>query len=136
MGNEANQIILAFEKLDNALSALEQMVNKPMEADRSNIDACIQRFEFSIELYWKLLKRILDSEGVEVQFPKEVLQEAYKGNLIDDETLWLQMLKDRNLSSHTYNQALADEIYERIQSYYPLMKETFKELSKDYWPKP
>lgn len=114
-----NHTTLAFEKLDNVLSSLGEIINKPPEVDRSNIDASIRRFGFTVDLSLKLLKRILESERVEVQFPKEVLQEAYKGKLIDDETLWLQMLKDRNLSSHTYNQALADEIYERIQGYYP-----------------
>lgn len=130
-----NYTTLAFEKLDNVLRSLGEIINKPTEVDRSNIDACIRRFGFSVDLSLKLLKRILESEGVEVQFPKEVLQEAYKGKLIDDESLWLQMLKDRNLSSHTYNQALADEIYQRIQSYYPLMNDTFKSLSENYRPK-
>lgn len=97
----SQKVIDAFEKLGKTLDALELMVNKPMQEDRSNIDACIQRFEFVTELFWKALKRILEARGREVFYPKDVIQEAYRGHLIDDEDLWLQMLKDRNQTSHT-----------------------------------
>ena len=102
----SQKLTISFEKLGKALNALEVMVNKPLQEDRSNIDACIQRFEFVIELYWRLLKRILEARGREVFYPKDVLQEAYAGHLIDDETLWLQMLNDRNQTSHTYDEEL------------------------------
>lgn len=65
----SEKIALSYAKLAKALNALEQMVNKPMQEDRSNVDACIQRFEFTFELFWKLLKRILEAEGVEVVYP-------------------------------------------------------------------
>ncbi|MFI4919374.1 MAG: HI0074 family nucleotidyltransferase substrate-binding subunit [Legionellales bacterium] len=124
-----HKIKLAFELVDKAIVALKQMVDKPMQADRSNIDACIQRFEFTIELFWKLLKRILESKGQEATYPKDVLREAYKGMLIDDETIWLQMLEDRNRTSHAYNQDLADEIYTHItKNYYPVLENTYQKL--------
>ena len=66
------KIKLAFAKLEKALNALEIIASKPMQEDRSNIDATIQRFEFTVELFWKLLKYILESKGVEVQYPKDV----------------------------------------------------------------
>lgn len=124
------QLKESFEKTENALNALKIMIDKPMQEDRSNIDAAIQRFEFTIELFWKLLKRILAEKGVEVTYPKDVLRQAYAGKLIDDETLWLDMLRDRNLTSHTYNQDLADEIYANIKTYYPIIKKTFDCLKK------
>lgn len=126
------QLELAFKKLAKALTALEIMVKKPMEADRSNIDATIQRFEFTIELYWKLLKRILQTKGVDVLYPRDVLQEAYAGKLIDHEQTWLNMLKDRNLTSHTYDEKLADVIYNNIKTYYPVLKQTFDTLLQQY----
>lgn len=122
------KIELAFSKLEKALLALENIAFKPMQDDRVNVDATIQRFEFTIELFWKLLKAILESKGVEAQYPKDVLSEAYKGHLINDEFAWLSMLKDRNLTSHTYDAKLADEIYVRIQSYVPLFRSTLDKL--------
>jgi nucleotidyltransferase substrate binding protein (TIGR01987 family) len=126
------QIELSFTKLGKALLALESMVEKPMQQDRSNIDACIQRFEFTIELFWKCLKRILVSLGEDVTYPKDVLKAAYQGKLIQDEHIWLQILKDRNQTSHTYDEELADKIYENIKSYFPVLKSTYKELNEKY----
>lgn len=51
-----------FLKLGKALISLEKIIVKPDQEDRSNIDAAIQRFEFTIELFWKLLKNILESK--------------------------------------------------------------------------
>lgn len=129
----STQIEEAFGKMDKALKALKQMLDKPMQEDRSNIDAAIQRFEFTIELFWKLLKRILVSKGVDAIYPKDVLQQAYKGSLIDDEQVWLAMLRDRNLTSHTYNEELADEIFKNLHIYYPIIKKTFDQLKIQYF---
>ncbi len=112
-------------QLEKALIALKQMIDKPMQEDRSNIDACIQRFEFSVELFWKFLRRVLEGKGLVVLYPKEVIREAYAGGLIDNEALWLGMLQDRNLTSHSYNEELADEIFEHIPAYYHAMWHTF-----------
>lgn len=119
-------------KVSNALKALEEIAFTPVGQDRAYIDATIQRYEFTIELFWKFLKAILESKGVEVQYPKDVLKESYQGQLIDDEAIWLSMLNDRNLTSHTYDQALADQIYERIKTYIPILRKTFERLSKDF----
>lgn len=86
-------------------------------------DASIQRFEFCIELAWKTLRDILARDhGIEVASPKPALQEAFRVGLIDDEALWLSMLRDRNLSSHTYREALAHEIFARLPGYLRVLK--------------
>lgn len=128
-----DQVKQAFEVTEKVLNALKVIVDKPMQEDRGNVDAAIHRFEFSIELFWKLLKRILILQGVEAVYPKEVLQQAYAGHLIDQEQVWLAMLRDRNLTSHTYNEQLADEIYENVKKYYPILAVTFKELKAKYY---
>ena len=122
------KIDLAFSKVEKALSALECAASEPMQTSKINVDATIQRFEFTIELFWKLLKVILEDKGIDVQYPKDVLKEAYKGHLIDDEIIWLSMLKDRNMTSHTYDEKLANEIYQRISNYIPIFKKTFANL--------
>jgi nucleotidyltransferase substrate binding protein (TIGR01987 family) len=124
------QLIESYEKLHKALISLELILKARNRSDRSNIDATIQRFEFTIELFWKFLKRILDSKGIEVRFPKDVLKEAYAGHLIDDEQTWLDMLRDRNLTSHTYDEELADRIYENIKIYFPILDTTTQKLQK------
>ncbi len=123
------KIELGFLNVSKALNALELIAFKPPQADRANIDATIQRFEFTIELFWKLLKAILKEKGVDVHYPKDVLKEAYRGHLIDHEDVWVSMLHDRNLTSHTYDEKLADEIYERIRGYIPVFRDTLISLN-------
>ncbi len=80
-------------------------------------DAAIQRFEYSFEAIWKTVKRYLDVvEGVEVASPKSVIRASMDNGLLNDRQVRaaLLMADDRNLTSHTYNEALADEIFSRI----------------------
>lgn len=110
---------IKFEKFGKALASLEAIYLKPVQEDRANIDATIRRFEFTFELAWKFLKDYFIEQGVVLNFPKEVLKEAYSSKLIDDETVWIAMLNDRNMTSHTHDESLADEIYLRIRAYVP-----------------
>ncbi len=82
-------------------------------------DGAIQRFEYTYELVWKTLKRILVFKGIEVNNPRDVFREAALQGLIDDPMVWFTFLKQRNLTVHTYNQDCADEIF----AYLPLFKE-------------
>lgn len=118
-----------LEKLRKALEALEAIYLKPNLEDRSNIDATIQRFEFTFELFWKVLKEFFYQKGLEVNYPKDVIKEAYADNLIQNESLWIQMLKDRNLTSHTYDETLANEIFKNIKNYVPVLREAFNKIS-------
>jgi nucleotidyltransferase substrate binding protein (TIGR01987 family) len=110
---------IKLEKFKKALHTLEAIYLKPMQEDRSNVDATIQRFEFTFELAWKFLKDYFFEQGIRVHYPKETLQKAFVADLIDNEVLWIKMLHDRNLTSHTYDENLADEIYGRIKLYVP-----------------
>ena len=113
---------IKLDKFKKALFALEAIYLKPMQEDRSNVDATIQRFEFTFELTWKFLKDYFLERGMDLNFPKEIFQQAFAVKLIDYEEKWLAMLNDRNLTSHTYNEKLANEIYFRIQTYVPMFR--------------
>jgi len=117
--------------LASALQRLDEVLQEDISIHNSFVDATIQRFEFSIELFWKALKKkLFYGYGIDAQSPKTVLQQAYINKLISDEKIWLDMLKDRNLTSHTYNQELALEIYYRIQKYGPFLKAEFDRIFK------
>ena len=113
---------LLLDQLQRALHALEEAVSEEPGPKRFLIDATIQRFEFTFELYWKTAKRFLEAEGFAPGTPRETLIEAYGQGWIEDEGLWLSMMQDRNLSSHAYNELLADEIYERVKAYAPVLR--------------
>ncbi|MFK4998603.1 HI0074 family nucleotidyltransferase substrate-binding subunit [Bacillus sp. N9] len=83
-------------------------------------------------MYWKMLKRLLLSEGIEAKTPRETLKEAYQAGWLPNEQAWLQMLKDRNITSHTYVEELAKKIVQNIVGYFPEMKDTFHKLEQQY----
>ncbi len=115
------------KKIEDSLSKLEAAVARLGEAlgeDKSNplyLDATVQRFEFVFELAWKTLKRALELEGLVCRTPRETFKAAYQVGWLNDEELWVQMLDDRNVTSHTYDEPLAAEIYDNIKSYYPAL---------------
>jgi len=123
-----------FLSLGEALDRLEEMVHEPENRTNYVQDATIKRFEFCVELFWKVLRKICESEGYEVNSPRNTLQTAYAMKLIEDENVWLRMMADRNLTSHTYREALADQIYHRAKEYFPTMKDTYLKLSEQYFP--
>lgn len=114
--------------LKKALDRLEEAISISKELDITTLrDGVIQRFEFTMELSWKALKSLLNSEGVEeATTPKSTVKAGYKSGVIKNVEIWLEMLDDRNLTSHIYNQAIADEIYERIVAKY------YEELKNNY----
>lgn len=112
----------ALRELGRALDRLAEALARDAAADSLVLDATIQRFEFCVELIWKTLKKLLEAEGQTARTPRESLQQAYVAEWLDDEQLWLAMMKDRNLTSHTYREALAGEIYGRVHHYYPAMR--------------
>jgi nucleotidyltransferase substrate binding protein (TIGR01987 family) len=110
-----NQDVL--EPFDKALMRLEEALLRSAELDDLVIVATIQRFEFTFELGWEALKRKLLIQGIETTTPRHSLQQAYAVGWLDEELIWLNMLRDRNLTSHTYREEQALEIYRKINSY-------------------
>jgi nucleotidyltransferase substrate binding protein (TIGR01987 family) len=100
-----------------AIDAFEQVLSTktvPLDIQR---DAAIQRFEFTFELAWKLLKDFYFDKGVDLNSPKDVFRHAFASGDIQDEKIWLEMLKDRNLTSHTYNEALSCHVFSHLPRY-------------------
>ena len=122
---------LNINPLENVLTRL----NESLQFDLSQplvVDACIHRFVFCIELTWKTLKKSLAIEGIEANTPRECIQQAYSIHWINDESAWLSMLKDRNLTSHTYKEDLALEIYHRLPLHYQAMADLYQLLSRRF----
>lgn len=123
---------IIFNELGNAIERLGEALEFNPSENSLAIDASIQRFEFVIELYWKTFKKCLAENGIEANLPKEALRGAYVAKWIKDDKLWIDMMLDRNLTSHTYREKTAHEIYERIKVYYPELKHTFSGLLKHF----
>lgn len=108
------EIARTLDALSLALARLREATEEPLSNPLA-IDGTIQRFEFAIELFWKALRGLLAEEGIATSTPREALQAAYGAGWLRDETAWLQMLKDRNETSHTYSEPTARRVYESIR---------------------
>ena len=84
--------------------------------------AAIQRFEFCFELAWKVIQEQARMEGLDCQSPKGCLKLAYKNGWVSDESGWLAMLENRNRTAHTYDEALAKDVYRRLSAHLPLLQ--------------
>ncbi|WP_299490637.1 nucleotidyltransferase substrate binding protein [uncultured Shewanella sp.] len=112
-----------FQNFERAFLLLQQTVNMPSLSviERAGM---IQFFEMSFELAWKVLKDYQELEGFIIKSPRDAIKQAFQYQLIEEGGLWLEALKDRNLTVHTYQEQTAKEIEEKIkQQYYPLLRD-------------
>lgn len=84
------------------------------------MEGTTQRFEFTFELGWKLLKDRLEDTGIRLVTiaPRPVIRAANEARLIEDADAWMDMVDDRNRTSHEYNEDMIDDIIENIRSRY------------------
>ncbi|MEE2023241.1 nucleotidyltransferase substrate binding protein [Alkalimonas mucilaginosa] len=105
------------QRLQNWNRALAQLT-KFMQRDALNEleeQGLIQSFEYNHELAWKTQKDFLQDQGfTELFCSKNVAKKAFEIGLITNGELWLDMIKSRNLSSHTYNEAVTRQIVDAI----------------------
>lgn len=114
-----------------ALATLDELADEPA----SNIvrDAAIQRFEYTFEATWKAAQAVLlDRFGIELASPKPVVRASLENGLLTEEEarIGLAMVDHRNLTAHTYNEELANEIFEQIPRYRRLLREWLERLAR------
>jgi nucleotidyltransferase substrate binding protein (TIGR01987 family) len=112
----------AFSQLSSA-AALAQL----RELTELEQQGLIQAFEFTHELAWNTLKDFLESRGRSNLFgSKDATREAFTAGLIDNGDAWMQMIENRNETTHTYDEETADKIGEAILSRYVPQFEKFQ----------
>jgi nucleotidyltransferase substrate binding protein (TIGR01987 family) len=107
-----------------ALASLEEFIAEPVRTNRDKA-GIIQAFEFTYELAWKTFQRLAQDEGLQVASPRQAFSSALQAGFIppEEEPVWIAMMQDRNLTSHTYHESLATEIVQRIRTaYLPVLK--------------
>jgi nucleotidyltransferase substrate binding protein (TIGR01987 family) len=127
-----------FSNYNKALKKLSDAVNyikKELGAKESNIEpddteevleeiikeGLIQRFEYTFEMSWNVMKDYALYQGnSEIGGSRDAIRNAFSLNLISDGDRWMEMIKSRIKTSHTYNEETANEIYLKIiNEYYP-----------------
>ncbi len=117
MNNKTIRWQQRFENLTKAYGQLKNNLNiaKPNEAEQQGI---IKSFEFTFELSWKTLKDYLESQGVIALSPREVIKQAFHLEFLQDGDIWIEMLENRNLMAHTYNEQYATKALNLIKAHY------------------
>lgn len=126
--NKKSFIIESNIEIEPLLNAYDQF-NEALKIAKTDLEKAgtIQYFEFTYELAWKALKRILSARGKELNSPKPIFREAALEKLIDDPELWFDFTKDKNETVHTYNKAIANSIFNNLHLF---DKEMGKLISK------
>lgn len=130
--------IQRFNNYNKALSQLQEAVELMDKRDLSRLEkqGVIQSFEYTHELAWKTLKDFIESRGnAKIYGSRDATKEAFKLGLIENGEVWMQMIKSRNLTSHTYDESTANEIIRLVKdSYYQEflnLKNTMSQLKEE-----
>ncbi|GAB4420719.1 MAG: nucleotidyltransferase substrate binding protein [Thermodesulfovibrionales bacterium] len=123
---EKKRLQYALDRFSDAHKRLREAINE--KETPLSIDGTIQRFEFTFELAWKVIQKFIRYEGFDCNTPRECLRKAYSAGIIDNDEIWLDMLDDRNKTSHIYNEAVAKGIFNRIRQDYVMELEGLRDL--------
>ena len=107
-----------------ALASFKELAGKT-PATVIERDAALQRFEYTVEATWRLAQRYLDVvEGLRAGSPKEAVRLCREAGLLtdDDAAIALEMVDDRNLTVHTYNEHIAQQIHRHLPRYATLLE--------------
>lgn len=112
----------AFEKFAKVVEEKEEYFNRGF--GDIYLDLVVKRFEFTYEMSWKALKRYLDYMGMDCAGPRNCFKEAFAQKVIGSQDIWMDMIEQRNLSSHIYDEDEIKEILGKIADY----KNAFQDL--------
>ncbi len=123
---------LRFDNFEKALQHLEAALEVE-DPDIIQKAGTIQFFEMTFELSWKVLKDYLEAQGFSgIKSPRDAIKRGFETELIQDGHGWLQMLENRNITTHTYDEDTANEVVASIRiTYYPLLKGLYDKLKPE-----
>ena len=127
----------AFDKLKQSVKYIQQNFSSEESLNDEILDemlkeGLIQRFEYTHELAWNVMKDYAEYQGnPNIGGSRDASREAFQLKLITNGQIWMDMISNRNKTSHTYNEEIANEIYDKIlNEYYPAfieLKDTMEE---------
>ncbi|MBC7420399.1 MAG: nucleotidyltransferase substrate binding protein [Bdellovibrio sp.] len=123
LSRAATSLKISSDLLKNAITQEPQNI----ELHKALRDGCIQRFEFCIELSWKVSMKIL---GLETRAPNMAIRDMAQNYLIDDPQIWFDFLLARNKTSQTYAEEVAKAVYLEVEKLIPELEQLVTRLQK------
>lgn len=121
------------EQLDiSSLLRAQAFLLRVLETAKNEAEkaGAIKAFECSYELSWKTMKRILGYRGIVVNSPRETFRTAGKEGLIADAELWFNFIDQRNETVHTYDEVMANDIFEELPKFANLLNDFAATIKK------
>ncbi len=121
--------MLKFENFKNCFDVLKKSEKAKALADEIYRTGVIGQFGLAFELAWKTLQELMRAHGIEEAengSPREILRAGFKYGFLNDESVWLQMLKDRNSATHIYDEEAFNAVLDRVYSSYINLFDDFK----------
>lgn len=111
----------ALYRLGKAVEIVTKQISEDEEVDDLLKEGLIQRFEYTHELAWKVMKDYAEYQGyTDIRGSRDAFRKAFDMRLVTDKS-WMDSIIDRNLTSHNYDEDTAEDICENIVDvYYPL----------------
>lgn len=107
-----------FNNYNKALLQLQKFIDK-QELNELEEQGLVQAFEFTHELAWNTIKDYFEYKGnTSITGSRDAIREAFNKGLIQNGEVWMEMIKSRNQTSHTYNENVIIEIKEKILQHY------------------
>jgi nucleotidyltransferase substrate binding protein (TIGR01987 family) len=138
-----SNFVKAMDKLKKSIEYIQHNIiiveDKPVDDEDSEFvlnemikEGLIQRFEYTHELAWKVMKDYAEYQGnTNIGGSRDASREAFQLNLISNGEVWMNMISSRNKTSHTYHEETANEIYTQIlKEYYPAFLEFKNTMEK------
>lgn len=110
-----------FQNYKKALETIKNAVELAASRELSDLEkqGVIQGFEFTFELAWNVMKDYLEEQGITgIIGSKNAVRHAFKNGLIEDGEVWMDMVKDRNVASHVYDNETAENLFNAIKNVY------------------
>ena len=111
-----------LESFDSGLTLLRQGLERgPGALNRLETEGVIHRFEYCVELAWKITRDFLEDSGLRIapRTPREVLRQAATTRVVEDGQVWIDMLNHRTLLAHSYDGVVFAEVAEALASRLP-----------------
>lgn len=120
-----------FRNFNRAFLQLKKFIDKG-DLNELEEQGLIKSFEYTYELAWNTLKDYFEYQGDnDLNGSRDAINEAFKNGIIKDGENWMNMFKDRNRTSHTYNESTAKEIVKSIRNiYFELFSNLKREMEK------
>lgn len=118
-----------YKEYTEAVAGLADVLRQPKNEFMR--DSAIKRFEIAFDLAWKTIKAHVEEKGIICASPVACFKEAYRQGILNYDDIWVkELVETRNKTVHTYDEKLAEEVYDALPRFLQAFQELLNALTK------